>query len=108
MSRSEGFTGHPSIMHIKGILVAVASAAIVGQRSVVAAAARLPLDQQHVSARLAPRHIPSSHVVHERLEARHTEGWARRELADAKATLPMRIGLAQANLDKGQQLLMDM
>ncbi|KAK3689148.1 Pro-kumamolisin, activation domain-containing protein [Podospora appendiculata] len=53
------------------------------------------------------RRIPSSHVIHERHETPNLEGWVRRERADPTATLPMRIGLRQSNLDEGHELLMD-
>jgi tripeptidyl-peptidase-1 len=60
------------------------------------------------SGRMPRRHIPSSHVVHERHEPQHTDGWSRRERADRVAILPMRIGLKQSNLDLGHELLMNM
>jgi tripeptidyl-peptidase-1 len=36
------------------------------------------------------------------------EGWVKRELVDAEATIPVRIGLKQSNVDAGHDLLMDM
>jgi tripeptidyl-peptidase-1 len=58
--------------------------------------------------RLPRRRIPASHVVHERHEPRHTDGWTRSERADPVAILPMRIGLKQRNVDLGHKLLMNM
>ncbi|KAK4234765.1 peptidase S8/S53 domain-containing protein [Achaetomium macrosporum] len=51
--------------------------------------------------------IPTSHVIHERHEPIHLEGWATREPADAEWMLPVRVGLKQSNMDKGHELLMD-
>jgi hypothetical protein len=51
---------------------------------------------------------PRTHVLHERLEDWHSNGWTRIERVDAKAILPMRIGLTQENLDLGHNLLMAM
>ncbi|KXX79833.1 Tripeptidyl-peptidase sed1 [Madurella mycetomatis] len=49
----------------------------------------------------------SSHVLHERHEHSHLEGWVKREVVDPQSTLPMRIGLRQSNVDAGHDLLMD-
>ncbi len=54
------------------------------------------------------RSLHHSHVLHERHDERHLEGWIRRERADPKALLPMRIGLEQSNIEKGHEFLMDM
>lgn len=54
------------------------------------------------------KRAPSSHTIHERHERKHLEGWVKRELADAELTIPVRIGLAQTNIDVGHDLLMDM
>lgn len=54
------------------------------------------------------RDAPPSHVLHEWHERRHTEGWKVVEKAHRAATLPMRVGLRQSNIDKGHDLLMDM
>jgi tripeptidyl-peptidase-1 len=51
--------------------------------------------------------IPSSrHVLHERRETapRH---WEKTSRLNPDAVLPMRIGLTQSNLDKGDDLLME-
>jgi tripeptidyl-peptidase-1 len=57
---------------------------------------------------LPRRRFPPSHVLHERHTPEHTEGWAVVvERPDPKASLPMRIGLKQSNLDRGHELLMD-
>lgn len=93
-------------MRTPGILAVIAGAIVLG------AAAKLPFDhavRDAVPARLrAPRSIPATYITHERHGPRHTEGWARRELADEQAILPMRVGLTQSNLDRGHDLLMDM
>ena len=93
-------------MRTPGILAAIASAIVLG------AAAKLPFDHAVRDAapvaRRTPRSIPGAYVTHERHRPGHTEGWARRELADAQAILPMRVGLTQSNLDRGHDLLMDM
>jgi tripeptidyl-peptidase-1 len=57
---------------------------------------------------VAKKRIPASHALHERHAPEHTDGWSIVERADPKASLPMRIGLKQSNLDKGHDLLMDM
>jgi tripeptidyl-peptidase-1 len=54
------------------------------------------------------RGIPPSHVIHERHEHHHVEGWVKRELVDAQMIVPVRIGLQQSNVDAGHELLMDM
>ena len=48
-----------------------------------------------------------SHVLHERREA-VPESWAKRDRVHGNATLPMRIGMTQSNLQVGHDLLMDM
>ncbi|EAQ90246.1 hypothetical protein CHGG_02181 [Chaetomium globosum CBS 148.51] len=53
------------------------------------------------------RRIPPSHTVHERHAPRNLEGWVKRELVDSEATVPVRIGLKQSNVDAGHDLLMD-
>lgn len=68
----------------------------------------------HIVGDVAPksrpttRSIPPSHVLHERHKPGNTEGWVRLQWADPNATLPMRVGLRQSNLDRGHDLLMDM
>lgn len=54
------------------------------------------------------RRIPPSHTIHERHAPRNLEGWVKRELVDSEATVPVRIGLKQSNVDAGHDLLMDM
>ena len=52
--------------------------------------------------------IPSApHVLHERRvgEPKH---WEKTSRLDPDVVLPMRIGLTQSNLDKGDELLMEM
>lgn len=58
--------------------------------------------------RLSKRTVPFSHTLHERQEARNTEGWVKRGLADADSTVPVRIGLKQSNVDAAHDLLMNM
>ncbi len=56
-----------------------------------------------------PRGVaPASHAVHEKHARAHVEGWVKRELVDAQALLPVRIGLKQSNLDAGHDRLMEM
>lgn len=79
-------------------------------------AAPRPIHQDHVNRNaedkpkmaLPRKRVPDSHVLHERHEPEHVEGWEIVERADPKASLPMRIGLTQSNLDKGHELLMDL
>jgi tripeptidyl-peptidase-1 len=54
------------------------------------------------------RSIPPSYTVHERHAQSNLEGWVKRELVDSEATVPVRIGLQQSNVDAGHDLLMDM
>jgi tripeptidyl-peptidase-1 len=69
----------------------------------------LPASGGRVNARdRAARGVPSSHTVHERHVPGNLEGWVKRELVDAEATIPVRIGLKQSNVDAGHDLLMDM
>jgi len=46
------------------------------------------------------------HVVHEK-RASAPAGWTRRDVLDRRAILPMRVALAQSNLDKGHEWLME-
>lgn len=48
----------------------------------------------------------ASHVVHEKRELTHPR-WVRRSQIPSSATLPMRIGLTQSNLDKGFDFILD-
>lgn len=50
--------------------------------------------------------VPSSHVVHERRDVPPKQ-WVKRSRVAENAILPMRIGLAQSNLHRGYDLLMD-
>jgi tripeptidyl-peptidase-1 len=69
----------------------------------------LPASGGRVNTRdRAPRSVPSSHIIHERHTQGHLHGWVKRELVDAEATLPVRIGLKQSNVDAGHERLMDM
>ncbi|KAK8026252.1 hypothetical protein PG990_004075 [Apiospora arundinis] len=53
------------------------------------------------------RAVPDTHVQHEKRSVEQGRRWAKLERADGRATLPMRIGLKQHNLEKGHDLLMD-
>jgi len=50
--------------------------------------------------------IPSHHAVHEKRGNLHPR-WARRDRVPPHKLLPMRIGLAQSNLDVGYEHLME-
>ncbi|KAK3937810.1 peptidase S8/S53 domain-containing protein [Diplogelasinospora grovesii] len=79
-------------------LLAAAATTIVGV-SVDAAAV--------TGTRMPVKRIPPTHVTHERHTRNHLDGWIKREHADPKAMLPVRIGLRQSNLQSGHDLLMD-
>lgn len=49
---------------------------------------------------------PRNYVVHERRDAL-PRVWVEESRLDKSAMLPMRIGLAQSNLDRGHDLLME-
>ena len=49
---------------------------------------------------------PANHVVHERRDA-VPKSWIKRDRLDVNVELPVRIGMAQSNLDKGHELLME-
>lgn len=50
--------------------------------------------------------IPSHHEVHERRDAL-SQRWTKRDRVESHKLLPMRIGLAQSNLENGYEHLMD-
>lgn len=50
---------------------------------------------------------PFKHRVHEERQAPSSD-WVKGARIEGNAILPMRIGLAQNNLDKGQDLLLEM
>jgi tripeptidyl-peptidase-1 len=50
--------------------------------------------------------IPPHHEVHEKRETLHPR-WTKQKRVEPRKLLPMRIGLAQSNLDKGYEHLMD-
>ncbi|KAK3321723.1 Pro-kumamolisin, activation domain-containing protein [Apodospora peruviana] len=64
-------------------------------------------DIPYEGTRTPKRRIPPSHRLHERHTPENLEAWVRREPADSRAILPIRIGLKQSNLDTGHNLLMD-
>ena len=52
--------------------------------------------------------LPTTFVVHEELDVVSSSSrWVKRNRVDADAILPMRIGLAQSNLDRAWEYLMD-
>lgn len=55
---------------------------------------------------LAAPATPHDYIVHERRDALPTS-WSEERRLDRSATLPMRIGLTQSNLDRGHDLLME-
>ena len=60
----------------------------------------------------APTHktpiVPRSHVLLERHEPGHTKAWEKKSRALADTVLPVRIGLAQSNLEHGRKKLWEM
>lgn len=50
--------------------------------------------------------VAVDHVVHERRDY-VPEAWVKRNRLDPGATLPVRIGMAQQNLDKGYDMLLE-
>lgn len=50
--------------------------------------------------------IPSSHAIHERRNSQNTK-WIKRGKIQSHAILPIRIGIAQSNLERGHEFLMD-
>ena len=50
--------------------------------------------------------VAAEHVVHERRD-NVPDAWVKRDRLDPGATLPVRIGMAQQNLDKGYELLLE-
>lgn len=51
--------------------------------------------------------VPRPHVLHEKREDTLSNQWIKRDKLSPSATLPMRIGLTQQNLENGYDLLMD-
>jgi tripeptidyl-peptidase-1 len=54
----------------------------------------------------APSPSPLKHVLHEERSS-PARDWVKGARIESSAIIPMRIGLAQTNLDKGYDLLMD-
>lgn len=48
----------------------------------------------------------SRYAVHERRD-RAPHGWSKREQLDGRVVMPMRIALAQKNMDRGDEFLQD-
>ncbi|KAK3299682.1 peptidase S8/S53 domain-containing protein [Chaetomium fimeti] len=68
----------------------------------------LPTSAARVNSRdRYARSVPTSHTVHERHVQNNLEGWVKRDLVDSEATVPVRIGLKQSNVDAGHDLLMN-
>jgi tripeptidyl-peptidase-1 len=58
------------------------------------------------AARAAAAPFQASHVIHERRDFT-PKAWVKKDRVDARAELPVRIGMTQSNLDKGRDLLME-
>jgi hypothetical protein len=54
-----------------------------------------------------PKTIPNSHVVHEKRHA-PPKAWIKRGLVSSRTILPIRIGLKQRDLHRGEEFLLDM
>ncbi|KAK4231917.1 putative protease [Podospora fimiseda] len=73
----------------------------------------IPLPKRHDGRRHTRRSeriiVPRSHKILERHEKQHLDGWIKRDLADAEAVVPVRIGLRHKgkSLEDGERLLMD-
>ncbi|KAK3386302.1 peptidase S8/S53 domain-containing protein [Sordaria brevicollis] len=67
----------------------------------------VPFPGHHHAHRLDTRTVPDTHALHERALPHWGRKWEKREPVSPNTVLPMRIGLKQANLDKGHDLLMD-
>ncbi|KAH7627767.1 peptidase S8/S53 domain-containing protein [Sordaria sp. MPI-SDFR-AT-0083] len=65
-----------------------------------------PFPESHVH-RLDTRAVPDTHALHERAMPHWGRKWDKRGPVPSNTLLPMRIGLKQANLDVGHDLLMD-
>lgn len=50
--------------------------------------------------------IPPTHIVHEKRDG-HSSRWTKQDRALAHATVPMRIGLAQTNMEAAHEYLLD-
>ncbi|KAF4636161.1 hypothetical protein G7Y89_g1916 [Cudoniella acicularis] len=59
-----------------------------------------------LALRAAAVPFPASHVVHERRDF-VPQAWVKRDRLDSTARVPVRIGMAQNNLDRGHDLLME-
>jgi tripeptidyl-peptidase-1 len=59
-----------------------------------------------LAAKVAAVPFPASHVLHERRD-HAPKAWIKRDRVDGSASLPVRIGMTQSNLDKGHDLLME-
>lgn len=55
----------------------------------------------------APPTAPPSRIPHERRDALQEASWAKLARAPSSDVFEMRVGLAQRNLDRGHELLMD-
>lgn len=53
-----------------------------------------------------PSRAPASHVVHEKRHALNLR-WIKHERVRPSAVFPVRIGLAQSNMEQAHELLMD-
>jgi tripeptidyl-peptidase-1 len=60
-----------------------------------------------LSVVVAARVAPSDHVRHEMRDENFDSRWTKRSRIEGAVRVPVRIGLTQRNLDKGEALLMD-
>ncbi|KUI69579.1 Tripeptidyl-peptidase sed1 [Cytospora mali] len=65
----------------------------------------MPLERDALPVR---REIPATHVLHERHLSPISQRWTKKEKVSPEATLPMRIGLKQSNLQAGHDKLMEL
>lgn len=59
-----------------------------------------------LAAEVAAVPFPASNVLHERREYA-PKAWIKRDRVHGSATLPVRIGMTQSNLNEGHDLLME-
>jgi tripeptidyl-peptidase-1 len=80
------------------------TAVIIGGLAVAAAT---PLSSRDVRRHepAVKREVPASHILHERQLPHWSRKWKRGARVPREATLPMRIGLKQRNLEQGALLL---
>lgn len=95
---------HPSLVIVIMVLLRI-SAFVFGLLALGVTAVPFP---EHHARRLDTRAVPDTHALHERAMPHWGRKWEKSGRVSSNTILPMRIGLKQANLDKGHDLLMDM